>query len=71
MLINRIVNPVISLARLAENINSTDDKDAIELTINELDKLRGTGKIAKLISLFKNLRHSITMKKNSNKIIEI
>ena len=44
------------MTNLAEKMNNIDNKDPINDLIDELSKLKGSGKINKLITLFLNMR---------------
>ena len=54
--IDILIRPLINLTNLAEKMNNIDNKDPINDLIDELSKLKGSGKINKLITLFLNMR---------------
>ena len=56
ILINILIRPLINLTNLAEKMNNIDNKDPINDSIDELSKIKGSGKINKLITLFLKMR---------------
>ena len=54
--IDILIRPLINLTNLAEKMNNIDNKDPINDLIDELSKLKGSGKINKFITLFLNMR---------------